>query len=43
MVIADENYSGEYAPANHRISLGCAPRTETLVGAIFSNVRIQPR
>jgi hypothetical protein len=43
MVIADETYGGEYAPANHRISLGCAPRTETDISLIFSNVRIQPR
>ena len=42
-VIADENYGGDYAPANHRIELGCRPRTETLKGAIWSNVVIGPR
>jgi hypothetical protein len=41
-VIADEGYGGEYAPDNHRISLGCRPRTETLRGVRFSNVRIRP-
>jgi len=43
MVIADETYSGQYAPSNHRISLGCTPRNETLRGVYFSNVRITPR
>ena len=31
-----------YAPSNHRISLGCWPRGETLVGAIWRNVSIRP-
>jgi len=42
MLIADENYGGEYSPPNHRISLGCAPRGETLKDATWSNVRISP-
>lgn len=42
-VIADEGYGGEYSPANHRISLGCRPRGETLKFVRFSNVRIKPR
>lgn len=41
-VIADENYGGTYSPSNHRISLGCRPRGETLAGVRFSNVRIHP-
>lgn len=41
--IADEHYGGEYAPPNHRIALGCSPRTETLKNAIWSNVVIGPR
>jgi hypothetical protein len=41
--IANEDYGVEYAPPNHRIALGCPPRTETLVGAIWSNVKIAPR
>jgi len=32
-----------YAPANHRISLGCYPRGETLTGAIWSNVKVTPK
>jgi hypothetical protein len=32
-----------YAPANHRIELGCSPRQESFIGVIFSNVRISPR
>ncbi|HEX5217183.1 MAG TPA: hypothetical protein VFV98_17085 [Vicinamibacterales bacterium] len=43
LVIADESYSGSYAPTPHRISLGCQPRGETLRDVYFSNVRITPR
>lgn len=43
MVIADESYGGQYAPPNHRVSLGCQPRNETLRTVYFSNVRITPR
>jgi hypothetical protein len=32
-----------YAPPNHRISLGCYPRGETLAGAIFRNVSVTPQ
>jgi hypothetical protein len=32
-----------YAPPNHRISLGCYPRSETLRGTIFRNVTVTPR
>jgi hypothetical protein len=32
-----------YAPPNHRISLGCYPREETIPGAIYRNVTITPR
>jgi hypothetical protein len=42
-VIADENYSGEYAPPNHRIALGCSARGETLKNAIWSKVSITPQ
>ena len=42
-LIADESYGGEYAPANHRITLGCRPRGETLKNAIWSNVIISPQ
>src|SRR5436309_2270830 len=31
-----------YAPPNHRISLGCYPRAESFIGAIFRNVRVTP-
>ncbi len=43
MVIADETYGGSYSPAQHRISLGCQPRVETLRGVYFSNVKITPK
>jgi hypothetical protein len=42
-VIADENYSGEYSPPNHRIALGCSSRGETLRNAIWSQVKIGPQ
>ena len=32
-----------YAPSNHRISLGCYPRGETMVKAIWRNFSVQPR
>jgi hypothetical protein len=37
-------FSGQaYSPPSHRISLGCYPRQETWVGAIFRNVTVTPR
>lgn len=33
---------GPYVPPNFRISLGCYPRSETMKGAIWSNVKINP-
>jgi hypothetical protein len=34
---------GAYVPPNFRVSLGCYPRSETLAGAIFRNVKIGPQ
>ena len=34
-----DGWSHAYAPPNHRISLGCYPREETMIGAIWSNVK----
>jgi hypothetical protein len=34
-----DGWSHAYAPPNHRISLGCYPRSETMIGAIWSNVK----
>jgi hypothetical protein len=31
-----------YAPPQHRISLGCYPRGETIVGAIYRNIKVTP-
>jgi hypothetical protein len=39
----EDGFSRPYAPPNHRISLGCAPRAETFPGAIWSNVKVTPR
>jgi hypothetical protein len=35
--------SGSYAPPNHRIQLGTRARGETLTGARFRNLKIEPR
>ena len=35
--------TGPYAPPNHRVELGTRPRGESLIGAIYRNVRINPR
>jgi hypothetical protein len=32
-----------YRPPNHRISLGCYPRNETIPGSIYRNVTVTPR
>lgn len=38
-----DGFARPYAPSNHRISLGCYPRGESFIGAIFRNVSISPR
>jgi len=35
-----DGFARPYAPPNHTISLGCWPRGESLVSAIFSNVKL---
>ncbi len=35
-----DTFTEPYAPPNFRVSLGCYPRGETLVGALYRNVRI---
>jgi hypothetical protein len=42
-VVNDDGFSRPYAPPNHTISLGCYPRGETMIGAIWSNVRLTRR
>jgi hypothetical protein len=37
------SFAQPYAPPNHRISLGCYPRGETLRGAIWRNVTVTPQ
>jgi hypothetical protein len=39
---ADDFEDGPYAPPNHRISLGTRPRSETMIGAIWRNVKVTP-
>jgi hypothetical protein len=36
-------FNRPYAPGNHRISLGCYPRGETIIGAIWRNIKITPQ
>ena len=43
LVFQDGLGGAAYAPPNHRISLGCYPRGETIVGAIWSNFSVSPR
>jgi hypothetical protein len=43
LVFQDGFGGAAYGPPNHRISLGCYPRGETIVGAIWSNFSVQPR
>ena len=35
--------TGPYNPPNHRVEIGTRPRGESLIGAIYRNVRISPR
>jgi hypothetical protein len=42
-VINQDGFARPYAPPNHTISLGCWPRGETMIGAIWSNVRLTRR
>lgn len=37
-----DTYPGSYAPPSHNIELGTRPRGETLIGARWRNVRINP-
>jgi hypothetical protein len=32
-----------YAPPKHRITLGCYPRAETIIGAIYRNFKVTPK
>lgn len=42
-VVVQDGFASPYAPSNHTISLGCWPRGETMIGAIWSNVRLTRR
>jgi hypothetical protein len=41
--ILSDGFSEPYAPPNHTLSLGCWPRSETMIGAIWSNVKLTRR
>jgi hypothetical protein len=43
IVFEDGLGGAAYAPPNHTISLGCWPRGETMVGAIWRNFTVAPR
>ena len=38
-----DGFSRPYAPPNHRISIGCYPRAESMVSATYRNFRITPK
>jgi hypothetical protein len=42
-VIVSDGFARPYAPPNHTLSLGCWPRGETMVGAIWSNAKLTRR
>jgi hypothetical protein len=42
-VLVSDGFSAPYAPGNHTLTLGCWPRNETMIGAIWSNVRLTRR
>lgn len=42
-VVVADGFSAPYAPPNHTLSLGCWPRGETMIGAIWSNARLTRR
>jgi hypothetical protein len=37
-----DGFSRPYAPGNHRIELGCIPRGESFIGAVFRNFSVTP-
>jgi hypothetical protein len=41
--VVSDGFSAPYAPPNHTLSLGCWPRGETMVGAVWSNARLTRR
>jgi hypothetical protein len=41
IVVMEDGWDHPYAPPNHRISLGCYPRGESFVGAIYRNVKLR--
>jgi hypothetical protein len=38
--IMEDGWDNPYAPPRHRISLGCYPRAESFIGAIYSNIKL---
>ena len=39
--VMDDGWGYPYAPPDMRISLGCYPRGESFIGAIFRNVKLR--
>lgn len=39
--VMSDGWDYAYAPPNHRISLGCYPRSESMVGAIYRNIKLK--
>ncbi len=38
-----DGFARPYAPPNHRVSIGCYPRAESMISATYRNFRITPR
>jgi hypothetical protein len=41
MLMATDGWGRPYAPSVHRISLGCYPRSESFIGAIYRNIKLK--
>jgi hypothetical protein len=39
--VMSDGWDYPYAPTNHRISLGCYPRAESFIGAIYRNIKLR--
>jgi hypothetical protein len=38
----EDGFARPYAPPNHRVHIGCRPRGESMISAIYRNIRITP-
>jgi hypothetical protein len=41
IVVMEDGWDHWYEPTNHRVSLGCYPRGETMIGIIYRNIKLK--